>query len=83
MRGDVMDIWAWIKYLATDLKKVAHESQMNYQQIHAYVDGHDAETLNQVSNLVHDAIKLRSAGGTVYEITVDDSGKLNTKKVGE
>lgn len=83
MRGDVMNVWTWIDNLARGLKKVATESQQNYQQIHAYVDGHDKETLNQVGNLVHDAIKLRSPGGTVYEITVDDDGKLNSKKVGE
>lgn len=83
MRGDVMNVWNWIDNLARGLKKVATESQQNYQQIHAYVDGHDKETLNQVGNLVHDAIKLRSPGGTVYEITVDDDGKLNSKKVGE
>ena len=79
----MMNIWDWIDYLAKGLKKVANESQQNYQQIHAYVDGHDKETLNQVNDLVHDAIKLRSPGGTVYEITVDDDGKLNSKKVGE
>ena len=78
-----MDIWDWIDYLAKGLKKVANESQQNYQQVHAYIDGHDKETLNQVNDLVHDAIKLRSPGGTVYEITVDDDGKLNSKKVGE
>ena len=78
-----MKIWDWIDYLTRGLKKVAEQSQQNYQQIHAYVDGHDKETLNQVNDLVHDAIKLRSPGGTVYEITVDDDGKLNSKKVGE
>lgn len=83
MWGDVMNVWNWIDNLARGLKKVATESQQNYQQIHAYVDGHDKETINQVGNLVHDAIKLRSPGGTVYEITVDDDGKLNSKKVGE
>lgn len=79
----MMDVWDWIDYLAKGLKKVANESQQNYQQVHAYIDGHDKETLNQVNDLVHDAIKLRSPGGTVYEITVDDDGKLNSKKVGE
>lgn len=78
-----MNIWDWIDYLARGLKKAADQSQQNYQQIHAYVDGHDKEIINQVGNLVHDAIKLRSPGGTVYEITVDDDGKLNSKKVGE
>lgn len=78
-----MDIWNWIDYLAKGLKKVATESQQNYQQAHAYIDGHDKETLNQVGDLVHDAIKLRSPGGTVYEITVDDDGKINAKKAGE
>lgn len=79
----MMDIWDWIDYLTRGLKKVAEQSQQNYQQIHAYVDGHDKETLNQVNDLVHDAIKLRSSGGTVYEITVDDDGKINSKKAGE
>lgn len=79
----MMKIWDWIDYLTRGLKKVAEQSQQNYQQIHAYVDGHDKETLNQVNDLVHDAIKLRSPGGTVYEITVDDDGKINAKKVGE
>ena len=79
----MMKIWDWIDYLTRGLKKVAEQSQQNYQQIHAYVDGHDKETLNQVNDLVHDAIKLRSPGGTVYEITVDDDGKLDSKKVGE
>ena len=74
----MMKIWDWIDYLTRGLKKVAEQSQQNYQQIHAYVDGHDKETLNQVNDLVHDAIKLRSPGGTVYEITVDDDGKLNS-----
>lgn len=83
MRGDAMDIWNWIDYLTRGLKKVANESQQNYQQVHAYIDGHDKEMLNQVSDLEHDAIKLRSPGGTVYEITVDDDGKINSKKVGE
>ena len=83
MRGDVMNIWDWIDYLAKGLKKTANESQQNYQQVHAYIDGHDQETLNQVTELVHESIKLRSPGGTVYEITVDDDGKLNSKKVGE
>ena len=78
-----MEIKDWIHYLALDLKRVAEQSQQNYQQIHAYVDGHDKETLNQVGDLVHDAIKLRSPGGTVYEIAVDDNGKINAKKVGE
>lgn len=79
----MMKIWDWIDYLTRGLKKVAEQSQQNYQQIHAYVDGHDKETLNQVNDLVHDAIKLRSSGGTVYEITVDDDGKINSKKAGE
>lgn len=83
MRGDVMNIWDWIDNLARGLKKVAAESQQNYQQIHAYVDGHDKEILNQVGDLVHNAIKIRSPGGTVYEITVDDNGKINAKKAGE
>lgn len=79
----MMDIWKWINDLTRGLKKVAEQSQQNYQQIHAYIDGHDKETLNQVGDLVHDAIKLRSPGGTVYEITVDDDGKINAKKAGE
>ena len=83
MWGDWVDIWKWINDLTRGLKKVAEQSQQNYQQIHAYIDGHDKETLNQVGDLVHDAIKLRSPGGTIYEITVDDDGKINAKKAGE
>ena len=37
----------------------------------------------QLVDLVHDTIKMRSPGGAVYEITVDDDGKLNAKKAGE
>ena len=83
MRGDVMNIWDWINYLAQGVKKAANESQQNYQQIHAYVDGHDKEILNQVGDLVHDTIKMRSPGGTVYEVTVDNDGKISATKVGE
>ena len=84
MRGDAMnDIWKWINYLAYDLKKVANESQMNCQQVHAYIDGHDKETLNQVNEIVYDSIKLKSPNGTVYEITIGDDGTINKKKAGE
>ena len=83
MRGDAMDIWNWIDYLTRDLKKVANESQQNYQQVHAYIDGHDKDTLNQVSELVHESIKLKSPNGTIYEITVGDDGTINKKKAGE
>ena len=78
-----MDVWDWIDYLTRSLKKVANESQQNYQQVHAYIDGHDKETLNQVSELVHESIKLKSPNGTVYEITVGDDGTINKKKAGE
>lgn len=77
-----MNVWEWIDFLARGLKKVANESQMNYQQIHAYVDGHDQRTLDQVGEIVHTAIKLKSPNGTVYEITIDDDGNINKKKVG-
>ena len=84
MRGDAMnDIWKWINYLAYDFKKLATESQQNYQQVHAYIDGHDQETLNQVTEIVHDVIKLKSPNGTIYEITIEDDGTINKKKVGE
>ena len=78
-----MDIWNWIDCLTRGLKKVANESQQNYQQVHAYIDGHDKETLNQVSELVHESIKLKSPNGTIYEITVGDDGTINKKKAGE
>lgn len=78
-----MNIWDWIDYLAKGLKKVANESQQNYQQVHAYIDGHDQETLNQVTEIVHDAIKLKSPNGTIYEITIGDDGTINKKKVGD
>ena len=84
MRGDAMnDIWKWINYLAYDFKKLATESQLNYQQVHAYIDGHDKETLNQVGKIIYDSIKLKSPNGTVYEITVGDEGTINKKKAGE
>lgn len=83
MRGDAMDVWNWIDCLTRGLKKVANESQQNYQQVHAYIDGHDKETLNQVSGLVHESIKLKSPNGTIYEITVGDDGTINKKKVGD
>ena len=83
MRGDAMDIWNWIDYLTRGLKKVANESQQNYQHVHAYIDGHDKETLNQVSELVHESIKLKFPNGTIYEITVGDDGTINKKKVGD
>ena len=83
MRGDVMNIWDWIDYLAKGLKKTANESQQNYQQVHAYIDGHDQETLDQVTEIVHSAIKLKSPNGTIYEITIKDDGTINKKKVGE
>lgn len=78
-----MNIWDWIDYLARGLKKAADQSQQNYQQVHAYIDGHDKETLSRVSDIVHDSIKLKSPNGTVYEITVDDDGTISKKKVGE
>lgn len=78
-----MNIWDWINYLARGLKKVANESQQNYQQIHAYVDGHDNETLKQATQIVYDSIKLKSPNGTIYEITVGDDGTINKKKAGE
>lgn len=84
MRGDAMNnIWEWIIYLAYDLKRLANESHMNYQQVHAYIDGHDKETLNQVGEIIYDSIKLKSPNGTVYEITVGDDGTINKKKAGE
>lgn len=78
-----MGIWEWIDYLARAVKKVANQSQMNYQQVHAYIDGHDKETLNRVGELVHSSLKLKSPNGTVYEITIGDDGSINSKKVGE
>ena len=53
----MMDIWNWIDYLAKGLKKAANESQQNYQQVHAYINGHDQETLNQVTEIVHDELE--------------------------
>ena len=78
-----MNIWEWIDYLAKGLKKVANESQQNYQQVHAYIDGHDKETLNKASEIVHDSVKLKSPNGTIYEITVEDDGTISKKKAGE
>ena len=89
MRGDVMNVWNWIDKLARGLKKVATESQQNYQQIHAYVDGHDKETLNQVGNLVHDEIKqandkinetITNLQGNLQNVTADLTGLQSTVK---
>lgn len=74
-----MGVWEWIDYLARAVKKTANESQQNYQQVHAYIDGHDKETINQLSNKVQDSIKLRSQNGTVYTFFVDDEGNLKRK----
>ena len=79
----MMNIWEWIDYLAKGLKKVANESQQNYQQVHADIDGHDKETLNKASEIVHDSVKLKSPNGTIYEITVEDDGTISKKKAGE
>lgn len=78
-----MNIWDWIDYLARGLKKAADQSQQNYQQVHAYIDGHNKEILSRVSDIVYDSVKLKSPNGTVYEITVDDDGTISKKKVGE
>lgn len=79
----MMDIWDWIDYLARGLKKAADQSQKNYQQVHAYIDGHDKETLNQMKEIVYDSVKLKSPDGTIYKITIDNSGVIIKRKVGD
>ncbi|WP_367333746.1 hypothetical protein [Limosilactobacillus sp.] len=78
-----MKIWDWVNSLTLGLKKLTDQSQQSYQQVYAYIDGHDKKIIDQLSKAIHDSIKLKSPNGTVYEITVDDDGKLNSKKVGE
>jgi len=78
-----MNIWDWIDYLARGLKKAADQSQKNYQQVHAYIDGHDKETLNQMKEIVYDSVKLKSPDGTIYKITIDNSGAIIKRKVGD
>ena len=71
-----MDVWDWIDYLAKGLKKVANESQQNYQQVHAYIDGHDRETVNHI----YGSIRLKSPNGTVWKVSIDDKGNLVKEK---
>lgn len=97
MRGDVMNVWNWIDNLARGLKKVATESQQNYQQVHAYINGHDQETLNQVTEIVHDELeKVKSdvtqakqdaaqavANAESAKVTIDTSNIHQIKKPSE
>lgn len=93
----MMDIWNWIDYLAKGLKKAANESQQNYQQVHAYINGHDQETLNQVTEIVHDELeKVKSdvtqakqdaaqavANAESAKVTIDTSNIHQIKKPSE
>lgn len=74
------NIWEWINNLAKGLQKVADESQLNYRQVHAYIDGHDQIILNKVRDTGN---YVSSENGTLYQICVDDDGNLSTKKVGD
>ena len=74
------NIWEWINNLAKGLQKVADESQLNYRQVHAYIDGHDQIILDKVRNTGN---YVSSENGTLYQICVDDDGNLSTKKVGD
>lgn len=74
------NIWEWINNLAKGLQKVADESQLNYRQVHAYIDGHDQIILDKVRDTGN---YVSSENGTLYQICVDDDGNLSTKKVGD
>ena len=74
------NIWEWINSLAKGLQKVADESQLNYRQVHAYIDGHDQIILDKVRDTGN---YVSSENGTLYQISVDDDGNLSTKKVGD
>ena len=80
------NIWEWINNLAKGLQKVADESQLNYRQVHAYIDGHDKLLLSEMDNKLadfHPTNYASSPDGSLYEITVNNSGKVIAKKVGE
>lgn len=80
------NIWEWINNLAKGLQKVADESQLNYRQVHAYIDGHDKLLLSEMDNKLADFHPINYASspdGSLYEITVNNSGKVIAKKVGE
>lgn len=74
------NIWEWINNLVKGLQKVADESQLNYRQVHAYIDGHDQIILDKVRDTGN---YVSSENGTLYQICVDDDGNLSTKKVGD
>lgn len=74
------NIWEWINNLTKGLQKVADESQLNYRQIHAYIDGHDQIILDKVRDTGN---YVSSENGTLYQICVDNDGNLSTKKVGD
>ena len=74
------NIWEWINNLTKGLQKVADESQLNYRQVHAYIDGHDQIILDEVRDTGN---YVSSENGTLYQICVDNDGNLSTKKVGD
>lgn len=84
-------IWEWINYLTRGLEKVTNDSRLKYQQVHAYIDGHDKEVLEEAIKKSEEAVNkvkesnkyVVSDNGTTYEICVDDDGNLSTKKVGD
>ena len=80
------NIWEWINNLTKGLQKVADESQQNYQQVHAYIDGHDKLTLSKMDDKLenfHPTNYATSPNGSLYEIGVDNDGNVIAKKVGE
>lgn len=80
------NIWEWINNLTKGLQKVADELQLNYRQIHAYIDGHDKLLLSEMDNKLanfHPKNYVSSPDGSLYEITVNNSGEVIAKKVGE
>ena len=85
------NIWEWIDYLTRGLEKATNDSSLKYQQVHAYIDGHDKEVLKEAVKKSKEALNkakesqnyVVSDNGTTYEICVDDDGNLSTKKVGD
>lgn len=73
----MMDIWDWIDYLAKGLKKAANESQQNYQQVHAYINGHDQETLDEVKRIR----KEPGPPGQTWQPYVGDDGNWHLKLI--
>ena len=62
----MMDIWDWIDYLAKGLKKV-----------HAYINGHDQETLDEVKKIR----KEPGPPGQTWQPYIGDDGNWHLKLI--